>query len=154
MNFRRTKITVNEISPEELEAITIDCHVIDDDVKEIVSFVKSRQGQLTGKLDGEQYEISVMDILYIESVANYLSIWYFLDGELKQKRIRNTLKNVEELLADYTFLLHCHRAFLVNTRFITHVDGNSAGCQLHMFSIERTIPVSKANIEALRQVLL
>lgn len=109
------------------------------------------------EINGESKEtlsVDPSDILYIESVANYLSVWYFLDGDLKQKRIRNTLKNVEELLADYTFLLHCHRAFLVNIRFITHVDGNSAGCQLHLFSIDRTIPVSKANIEALRQALL
>ena len=112
----------------------------------------------TGTVDitGESKDsltVSPSDILYIESVANYLSIWYFLDGELRQKRIRNTLKNVEEILSDYTFLLHCHRAFLVNTRFITHVDGNSAGCQLHLFSIDRTIPVSKANIDALRRAL-
>ena len=93
------------------------------------------------------------DILYIESIANYLSIWYFLDGELKQKRIRNTLKSVEETLAGNSFILHCHRAFLVNTRFITHVDGNAAGCQLHLFSIDKTIPVSKSNIKALRQAL-
>lgn len=108
------------------------------------------------KISGESREflsVSPSDILYIESVANYLNILYFSDGELKQKRIRNTLKNVEELLADYGFLLHCHRAFLVNTRFITHVDGNAAGCQLHLFSTERTIPVSKANIEALRKSL-
>lgn len=97
--------------------------------------------------------VSPSDILYIESIANYLSIWYFQDNELKQTRIRNTLKNVEETLAEYPFLLHCHRAFLVNTHFITHVDGNAAGCQLHLFSIDRTIPVSKANIEALRQAL-
>jgi len=108
------------------------------------------------KITGESREflsVSPSDILYIESVANYLSILYFKDGELKQKRIRNTLKNVEEILSEYPFLLHCHRAFLVNTRFITHVDGNAAGCQLHLFSTERTIPVSKANIETLRKSL-
>ncbi|MDO5321802.1 MAG: LytTR family DNA-binding domain-containing protein [Bacteroidia bacterium] len=115
------------------------------------------EGQ-TGTVDitGEYKEsisVSPADILYIESVANYLNIHYFQDGELKQKRIRNTLKSVEETLGDYPFLLHCHRAFLVNTRFITHVEGNSAGCQLHLFSMDRTIPVSKANIEALRQAL-
>lgn len=101
----------------------------------------------------ESLSVSPADILYVESVANYLSIWYFHEGELRQKRIRNTLKNAEEALKDYTFLLHCHRAFLVNTRFITHVDGNSAGCQVHLFSIDRTIPVSRANFEALRHAL-
>ncbi len=86
-------------------------------------------------------------------MANYLNISYFADGELRQKRIRNTLKNVEEMLSGCPFLFHCHRVFLVNIRFITHFEGNSDGCQLHMFSIDRTIPVSKANIDALRQVL-
>ena len=33
------------------------------------------------------------------------------------------------------------------------MDGNAAGCQLHLFSIDRTIPVSKANTEALRKAL-
>ena len=101
----------------------------------------------------ESLTVSPADILYIESVANYLSIWYFNNEELKQKRIRNTLKNVEETLSDYTFLLHCHRAFMVNVHFITHVEGNSAGCHLHLFSTDRTIPVSKANIETLRNSL-
>ena len=101
----------------------------------------------------ESLSVSPTDILYVESLANYLSIWYFLDGELQHKRIRSTLKNVEEILSGYPFLLHCHRAFLVNVRFVTHVDGNAAGCRLHLFSIDRTIPVSKANIESLRQAL-
>lgn len=113
---------------------------------------QSASVEITGEYK-ESLTVSPLDILYIESVANYLSIWYFSEGELMQKRIRNTLKNIEELLSDYTFLLHCHRAFLVNTRFITHVDGNSAGCQLHLFSIDRTIPVSKANIDSLRRIL-
>lgn len=117
--------------------------------------IEAEQGE-TVVICGEYKESLVVlpnDILYIESIANYLSIWYFQDDELKHKRIRSTLKNVEETLSVYPFLLHCHRAFLVNTRFITHVDGNAAGCQLHLFSIDRTIPVSKANIEALRKAL-
>ena len=126
-----------------------------NEVIERVEPLKDEQSanvEITGEYK-ESLTVSPSDILYIESVANYLSIWYFRDGELMQKRIRNTLKNIEEMLADHTFLFHCHRAFLVNTRFITHVDGNSAGCQLHLFSIDRTIPVSKANIDALRQIL-
>lgn len=126
-----------------------------NDVIEEVEPVKDEQPS-TVEITSEYKEsltVSPSDILYIESVANYLSIWYFQDGALKQKRIRNTLKNIEELLAEYSFLLHCHRAFLVNTRYITHVDGNSAGCQLHLFSIDRTIPVSKANIASLQQAL-
>jgi len=31
---------------------------------------------------------------------------------------------------------------------------DAAGCQLHLFSTERTIPVSKANIHPLRKSLI
>lgn len=123
------------------------------DKTEAVPVEKADAVDLVGE-SKESLTVSPSDIIYIESIANYLSIWYFSDGELKQKRIRNTLKNIEGVLASYPFMLHCHRAFLVNTHFITYVEGNSAGCQLHLFSIDRTIPVSKANIEALRQALL
>jgi len=111
---------------------------------------KLEKVEITGE-SKESLSVSPSDILYIESIANYLNITYFCDGELKQKKIRNTLKNVEELLCNHKFLLHCHRAFVVNTHFITHVEGNAAGCKLHLSSTERTIPVSKANIDALRK---
>lgn len=127
-------------------------------LNDVIGRNEENEGEVVEKvlIKGESKEslyVSPSDILYIESVANYLSIWYFLDGELMQKRIRNTLKNVESTLSGYPFLLHCHRAFLVNVRFITQVDGNAAGCQIHLFSIGRTIPVSKANIESLRRSL-
>lgn len=127
-------------------------------LNDVIGRNEENEGEVVEKvlIKGESKEslyVSPSDILYIESVANYLSIWYFLDGELMQKRIRNTLKNVESTLSGYPFLLHCHRAFLVNVRFITQVDGNAAGCQIHLFSIDRTIPVSKVNIESLRRSL-
>lgn len=142
-----TKSRMKEHKIQELLAI--------NDALEQTDAVVEEQSDMVVITGDSKESLTVLpsDIIYIESVANYLSIWYFLDGELKQKRVRNTLKSVEESLSDYPFLLHCHRAFLVNIRFITHVEGNSAGCQLHLFSIERTIPVSKANIEALRCAL-
>lgn len=142
-----TKSRIKEHKIQELLALN---EAIDK--TECIPEIKSDAIDITGD-SKDSLTVSPSEILYIESVANYLSIWYFLDGDLKQKRIRNTLKNVEETLSEYPFLIHSHRAFLVNTRFITHVEGNSAGCQLHLFSIDRTVPVSKANIETLRKAL-
>ena len=64
----KTKITkIEDNKPELLE---IYCHAISDEVREIVAFVKSREGQLTGTADERMYEIAVSDIFYIESVDN------------------------------------------------------------------------------------
>ena len=70
MQTRITKIDRNK--PELIE---IQCHSISEEVREIVAFVKSRQGQLTGTADERQYEISISDIFYIESVDNKAFIY-------------------------------------------------------------------------------
>lgn len=90
------------------------------------------------------------EIMYVESVGNYLSIVYFNNSELCQKRLRCSLKEAEETLGAYPFIVHTHRAFLVNIHFITQVSGNSAGYKISMFSTDRTLPVSKANVASFR----
>ena len=56
------KIRVKEISDQEQELVAIYCYRIDERVRDIVSFVKSRQGQLTGSMNGSEYEIPVTEI--------------------------------------------------------------------------------------------
>ena len=93
-----TKITkTDKTQPETVE---IHCHKISDEVKEIVAYVKSRQGQLTGTLDERQFEIAVGDIFYIETVDNK-TFMYTQNNvyETKQK-----LYELEELLRDKRFL--------------------------------------------------
>ena len=94
--------------------------------------------------------VNPFDILYIESVGNYLSIAYFIGTALCQKRLRCSLKEAEEVLEAFPFIVHIHRAFLINIHFITQVSGNSAGCKVSMFSTDKVFPVSKANVPKFR----
>lgn len=94
--------------------------------------------------------INPLDIMFVESVGNYLNIAYFNGTDLCQQRLRSSLKDVEEKLEVFPFMVHTHRAFLVNINYITQVSGNSAGYKVNLFSTERLIPVSKANVQAFR----
>jgi len=98
--------------------------------------------------------VNPLDVIYVESAGNYLSIVYLNDSELCQKRLRSSLKEVEETLEAYPFLVHTHRAFLVNINFITQVSGNSAGYKISMFSTDRVLPVSKANVPLFREKII
>ncbi len=104
-------------------------------------------------LQGEGKEsliVNPLDIMYVESVGNYLSIVFFNDSDLCQKRLRSSLKEIEETLEAFPFMVHIHRAFLVNINFITQVTGNSAGYKISMFSTDKILPVSKANVATFR----
>jgi len=135
------------------------------ELKEINQILESEQIKLRSQptkddtpdkiiLQGESKEsliVNPLDIMYVESVGNYLSIVYFNGSELCQKRLRSSLKEIEETLEAFPFMVHTHRAFLVNINFITQVSGNSAGYKINLFSTDRVLPVSKANVAVFRE---
>lgn len=93
-----TKIT--KIDRDKPELLEIYCHTVSDEVREIVSFVKSRQGHLTAFADERQYEIAVSDVYYIESVDNKI----FIYTKDKVYETRQKLYELEELLKSKHFL--------------------------------------------------
>jgi len=135
------------------------------ELKEINQLLEQEQEMLHSKLTkdnvtdkiiihGDSREsliVNPLDIMYVESVGNYLNIVYFNDSELCQKRLRSSLKDIEETLEAFPFMVHTHRAFLVNINFITQVSGNAAGYKINLFSIEQTLPVSKANVARFKE---
>lgn len=68
-----TKLT--KIERGDPERVEIFCYAVTDEVHEIVAFVKSRQGKLTGSIDDRQYEVPLTDIFYIESVDNKVFLY-------------------------------------------------------------------------------
>ena len=94
----QTRIT--KIDRDKPELLEIQCHSVSEEVREIVAFVKSRQGQLTGIADERQYEISISDIFYIESVDNKA----FIYTKSKVYETRQKLYELEELLSKKHFL--------------------------------------------------
>lgn len=108
-------------------------------------------------LQGESRDTIIVnpsDLLYVESVANYVNIVFFNGSDLAQKRLRCTLREIEEVLSPYSFIIHIHRAFLVNLNFITQVSGNTAGYKLQLFGTDKVLPVSKANVAVFRDKML
>jgi len=108
-------------------------------------------------LQGETREsilIKPTDILYIESLANYLNIVFFNGSDLCQKRIRSSLHDIEETLSAYPYIIHIHRAFLVNINYITQISGNTAGYKLQLFGTDKVLPVSKANVAAFKEKII
>ena len=97
-------------------------------------------------------QINPDKILYIESSGNYVDI-YYQEEKLMHKMIRSTIKQMEEQLADYDYLLRCHRAFIVNVHFIIHIEGNAQGYRLTSQNCTEEIPVSRTYLKQLKNSL-
>lgn len=94
------EIKITKIDTDKHEMLEIHCHAVSDEVREIVAFVKSRQGQLACTADDRRYEVAVSDIFYIEAVDNRTFI-YTVD---KVYECRQKLYELEELLSEKHFL--------------------------------------------------
>ena len=78
----------------------IRCHEVTEEIKEIVSFVKTRQGRLTGLQEDRQFEVPVSEVCYIEAVDNKV----FLYTVKQVYETRQKLYELEELLKEKYFL--------------------------------------------------
>ena len=94
------EIKVFKVGKEKPEEVEIRCHERTEEVREIVAFVKTRQGQLTGMQEGKQFEIAVTDLSYVEAVDNKV----FLYTQKQVYETRQKLYELEELLREKHFL--------------------------------------------------
>ena len=87
------------------------------------------------------------NLLYHESADNYVCIWYLNKGQLTKFMLRNSLKAIEESLAD-TNVLRCHRSFMVNFDQVKVIRREKEGVYLEL-GIEKVpdIPISKTYSE-------
>lgn len=99
-------VSIEKVKRDEKELVLIRCHAVTDEVNEIVSYIKSRQGSLSGTKDNMQYEVAVPDICYIESVDGRTFLYtkdqiyetpyriYELEELLKSKHFRRISRSM------------------------------------------------------------
>ncbi len=94
------EIEICEIGYDKKEYIKIGCHKVDSNVKEIVNFIKSRQGSIDVKNGEMKYNIPIVDIFYVECVDDRTFI--YLSGDCYETS--HKLYELEEILNERRFI--------------------------------------------------
>ena len=103
--------------------------------------------------NGQQLELQISDILYVEAMQNYVTVWYLNNGDLVKEIIRSTLTATERQFRS-TPIIRCHRSYLVNVDRIEQVGGNAQGLRLQLVGAsDLEVPVSRSFIPKVRAVL-
>ena len=123
-------------------------HWITDEIQEIISFVKSRQGQLSAVRDGKRYEVPVVDLFYAESVDDRLFLYTANDSY----EIRMKLYELEDLLKNTSFF-RVSKSMIVNLMKITSVRPALNGRFSAMLKNGEEIIISRKYVPALKQIL-
>lgn len=95
-------IRVLKISKKQPEQLEIRCHEVTESIREIVTFVKSRQGQLTGMVEGKLYELeAILKEMYFLRVSKSLCLNLMKVTAIRPAlngRFTAILQNGEEIL--------------------------------------------------------
>ena len=142
------KLEMRKIPESEPEMMEIRYHWVTDEIREIVSFVKSRQGQLSALQDGKRYEVPVADLFYAESVDDRVFLYTAADSY----EIRMKLYELEVLLKNKSFL-RISKSMIVNLMKISSVRPALNGRFSAALKNGEEIIISRKYVPELKQVL-
>ena len=126
-----------QLSRNLQEAVAMNACLAERVQAEVVSEPRSAEAREEVLLEGGTKESLALDpvrLLYAESEGNYVRLHY-LDadsGKPAMKLLRLTLKQAEDAFWDYSYIIRCHRAYLVNLHRVAQVSGNAQGYRLHL----------------------
>ena len=101
----------------------------------------------------DKLEVELSNLIYIESVGNYIQVFYWQDNKIATMLLRGTIKRVESETAQHTSLVKCHRAFIVNINHVESVKGNSQELKLALKNTATEIPVSRNHSQKIKNSL-
>lgn len=116
------KISIEKISLDEEEEITIRCHEVDDEILELMDKLKTKAHTLIGYSGDCIYQLDRSNVYYFESVDNKVFI-YCRDMvyECKQK-----LYELEQVCDPRKFF-RASKSIIINIMKISHVKPSISG---------------------------
>ena len=141
-------IKIVNIGKNEQEYIEIGCHKTDENINEIVSFVKSRQGAVEGIKNDRQFRLPVVDIFYIESVDDRTFIYLEQDCYESRKK----LYEFEELLASRRFA-RISKAVIINLMKIVSISPALNGRFLCRLTNGESVIISRKYVPEIKEKL-
>ena len=107
---------------------------------------------LTGTTN-ESVSLQVSNLLYIESVGNYVKVSHLRDGHVHTDMLRATMKQMDETLYDYPMIVRCHRAFMVNLGQVEQIVSHSGSTKLLIKQCHEYLPVSRSNMAQVKAAI-
>ena len=122
------------------------------DVNDRLSSSMGEVHTLTGTTN-ETVSLQLSDLLYVETIGNYVKVYHLRDGVVHTDMLRATSKQMEEQLRQHPMIVRCHRAFLVNLGQVEQIVSKSGSMQLVIKHCHESIPVSRSNVPLIKTAI-
>lgn len=96
----------------------------------------TKKSLLLHTIDGDSI-IYLDDIIYLESIRNYVHIYTRvksdLDGRVKEHKVRKNLKDFLEDLQESCFY-RCHRSYIINLDYVCSYDSRQVSFRINIYN--------------------
>ncbi|MBN1415862.1 MAG: LytTR family transcriptional regulator [Bacteroidales bacterium] len=121
---------------------------------------KYEKDQVSGSVEifaenkSEKIEIRIADLVFIRSADNYIEIVYLENEQFKKKLIRNTLRNIEDILSFYPVFIRCHRTCIVNKNFVEKMVHHYTVHKIIIKGYNGEVPVSRQYLLQVKEAII
>lgn len=97
------------------------------------------------------FEVSANKVLFVEAMQNYIMVHYLDDDSYATQMVRCTIAHALATLnqSRYSFIVRCHRSYLVNLKAVNKISGNAQGLKLAIKGVQSddvSVPVSRSYV--------
>lgn len=142
------KVRIENIQKKEEELVLIQCYKVNEDIVEIVNFVKSKNELLMCYEDAQIYQVSLRDIYYFEGVDS--KVYAYLKNHVYE--VKNKLYELEKLYTKRQFF-RASKSVFVNLLKIECVKPAFNGRFTAKLLNGEQIIISRQYVPALKKML-
>ena len=142
------KVRVERIQKSDEELVLIQCYKVNEEVTEIVDFIRARDGLLSGYEDTQIYQVTLRDVYYFEGVDN--KVYAYLKNHVYE--IKSKLYELEEDYRKMKFF-RCSKSILVNLMKIESVKPALNGRFLAKLLNGEEVIISRQYVPELKRIL-
>jgi DNA-binding LytR/AlgR family response regulator len=143
---------INELT-EHNELLIVENKIIQKQVEKYEEDILNKTIEFASDNSTENLTLLIAEVAYIKSADNYVEIAYKEGESYKKKLIRNTLKNLELQIKQYSNFVRCHRICIVNLHYIEKLVRKNNNHWLTIRGFDEQVPVSRQYLLKLKEAL-
>jgi DNA-binding LytR/AlgR family response regulator len=138
---------------QQNEMLIVERKIVQKQIEKYEEDLLNKSIEFISENSSENLKLLVSEVVFIKSADNYVEIVYKEGDVFKKTLIRNTMKNIEQQIKQYSNFIRCHRICIVNVHFIEKLSRNDHNHWLTIRGYEEQVPVSRQYLLKLREAL-
>jgi DNA-binding LytR/AlgR family response regulator len=138
---------------QQNELLIVERKIIQKQIEKYEEDILNKSIEFISENSSENLNLNISEVAYIKSADNYVEIVFKEGDGFKKKLIRNTMKNIELQIKQYSNFIRCHRICIVNLHFIEKLNRNDHNHWLTIKGFDEQVPVSRQYLLKLKEAL-